>query len=238
MKKYLISAIISTNVVFASGIPTVDIASIVQNLAQDIKEIAEWKEQADRWIDTTKHYSEQLTAYQNELASKTGVRDAVGFVKDLKRVQEYAQAYGDDYLDVAKAMANPSSNLGNLMRSLYAKYNIFDECKNELYKDWQKEACEGKLQREVQQIAYVETTKGLVDKSSENLDKLSKRISASNDIKESQDIANAINMEMAQMQVIQMRMDMMEKNNQAIAKAEDERLEKSYRERLYKKMKY
>lgn len=238
MKKYLISAILSTNLMFASGIPTIDIASIVQNLAQDIKEIAEWKEQADRWIDTTKHYSEQLTAYQNELATKTGVRDAVGFVKDLNKVQEYAKAYGDDYLDIAKAMANPNSRLGHFMRHLYAKYNVFDECQNETYKNWQKEACEGKLQREVQQIAYVETTKGLVDKSSENLDKLSKRISASNDIKESQDIENAINMEMAQMQVIQMRMDMMEKNNQAIANAENERLEKSYREVLYKEMKW
>jgi type IV secretion system protein VirB5 len=73
-----------------------------------------------------------------------------------------------------------------------------------------------KLQREVTQIATVQETKKMVDTSAENLEKLSKRVSSSQDIKDSQDIANAINMEMAQMQIIQMKIDMMEKNNQAM----------------------
>ena len=60
--------------------------------------------------------------------SKTGIRDSVGFVKDLNRLQQYAKVYGDDYLDLAKAMANPSSNIGNLSRSLFQKYNVFDRC--------------------------------------------------------------------------------------------------------------
>ena len=78
------------------------------------------------------------------------------------------------------------------------------------------------LQREVTQIATVQETKKMVDTSAENLEKLSKRVSSSQDIKDSQDIANAINMEMAQMQIIQMKIDMMEKNNQAMARAEEE----------------
>ena len=78
------------------------------------------------------------------------------------------------------------------------------------------------LQREVTQIATVQETKKMVDTSAENLEKLSQRVSSSQDIKDSQDIANAINMEMAQMQIIQMKIDMMEKNNQAMARAEEE----------------
>ena len=176
MKKYLLSAVLSTQLLFSSGIPTVDVLAIAQTLAQNIKEIAEWKETAERWSDTASHYSSQLTAYENELMSKTGIRDSVGFVKDLNRLQQYAKVYGDDYLDLAKAMANPSSNIGNLSRSLFQKYNVFDRCENQIYKDWQKENCKLNLQREVTQIATVQETKKMVDTSAENLEKLSKSI--------------------------------------------------------------
>ena len=97
MKKYLLSAVLSTQLLFSSGKPTVDVLAIAQTLAQNIKEIAEWKETAERWSDTASHYSSQLTAYENELMSKTGIRDSVGFVKDLNRLQQYAKVYGDDY---------------------------------------------------------------------------------------------------------------------------------------------
>ena len=234
MKKYLLSAVLSTQLLFSSGIPTVDVLAIAQTLAQNIKEIAEWKETAERWSDTASHYSSQLTAYENELMSKTGIRDSVGFVKDLNRLQQYAKVYGDDYLDLAKAMANPSSNIGNLSRSLFQKYNVFDRCENQIYKDWEKENCKMKLQREVTQIATVQETKKMVDTSAENLEKLSKRVSSSQDIKDSQDIANAINMEMAQMQIIQMKIDMMEKNNQAMARAEEEQKQRQFESTLNK----
>ena len=109
MKKYLISAVLSTQLLFSSGIPTVDVLAIAQSLGQNIKEIAEWAEYAERWSETASHYSNQLTAYEKELVSKTGIRDSVQFMKDLDRLKKYSESYGDDYLDLAKAMANPKS---------------------------------------------------------------------------------------------------------------------------------
>ena len=222
MKKYLISAVLSTQLLFSSGIPTVDVLAIAQSLGQNIKEIAEWAEYAERWSETASHYSNQLTAYENELMSKTGIRDSVGFVKDLNRLQQYAKVYGDDYLDLAKAMANPSSNIGNLSRSLFQKYNVFDRCENQIYKDWEKENCKMKLQREVTQIATVQESNIMVAKTAENLEALTKKAANTQDIKDSQDIANAINIEMAQLQVVSMKMDMLEKQNVAQEKAEEE----------------
>lgn len=49
MKKYLISAILSTNLMFGAGIPVIDGAAIAQSLAQNIKEIQEWATTAQRW---------------------------------------------------------------------------------------------------------------------------------------------------------------------------------------------
>ncbi|MCG3693082.1 type IV secretion system protein [Aliarcobacter butzleri] len=238
IKKTLLSITLSSTLLFSSGIPVVDVVSNVQALTQNIKEIAEWATVAERWMDTTKHYSSQLTAYQDELMSKTGIRDSVSFVKDLNRLQEYSKAYGDDYLDLAKAMANPNSRIGNLSKSLFEKYNVFDRCENELFTSWQKENCKSKLQREVTQIATVQESNKMVNKTAENLEDISKKISNTQDIKESQDIANAINMELAQLQVVNMRMEMLSKQNQAQEKAEEEQKQRHFESKMGKHIDY
>jgi len=238
MKKYLISVVLSTNFMFSAGIPVIDAVSNAQALAQNIKTIAEWAKEAERWVDTTKHFSSQLTAYENELLSKTGIRDSVSFVKDLNKLQEYSKVYGDDYLELGVALTNKNSVIGRKANQLFDKYNIFDECKNEIYKDWEKEACQNKLTREVETIATVQETKKIVDKSSQNLEDLSKKVSNTQDIKESQDIANAINMEIAQMQIVQMKMDMLSKQNEALSKAELERDKKKILSSQNKQMKW
>lgn len=222
MKKYLISAVLNTQLLFSSGIPTVDVLAIAQSLGQNIKEIAEWAEYAERWSETASHYSNQLTAYEKELVSKTGIRDSIQFMKDLERLKKYSESYGDDYLDLAKAMANPKSRVGNQARNLFEKYNVFDRCENQIYKDWEKENCKMKLQREVTQIATVQESNIMVAKTAENLEALTKKAANTQDIKDSQDIANAINIEMAQLQVVSMKMDMLEKQNVAQEKAEEE----------------
>ncbi|MFV7791732.1 hypothetical protein ACNO6Z_12895, partial [Aliarcobacter lanthieri] len=78
-------------------------------------------------------------------------RDAVSFVKDLDKLRKYAESYGDVYLVLAKAMANPKSRVGNQAKNLFEKYKVFDECNNSNYKDGQKEACQNKLTRQVTQ---------------------------------------------------------------------------------------
>ena len=234
MKKYLISAVLSTQLLFSSGIPTVDVLAIAQSLGQNIKEIAEWAEYAERWSETASHYSNQLTAYEKELVSKTGIRDSVQFMKDLDRLTKYSESYGDDYLDLAKAMANPKSRVGNQARNLFEKYNVFDRCENQIYKDWEKENCKMKLQREVTQIATVQESNIMVAKTAENLEALTKKAANTQDIKDSQDIANAINIEMAQLQVVSMKMDMLEKQNVAQEKAEEEQKLRQYKSTLNK----
>lgn len=206
----------------ASGIPVVDAASIAQDLTQNIKEIAEWKEYAQRWSETASHYTNQLTAYETELLSKTGIRDSVQFMKDLNRLNNYAKSYGDDYLDLAEAFANPSTVIGNYSRKLFDKYMVFDRCQNDYYKGWEKEACENKLKRDVTEIATIQESKNKTDEIFKNLDDLSKKLSNTKDIKDSQDVQNAINVELAQLQIINMRLDMLNKQNQAQARVEEE----------------
>lgn len=226
MKKYLISTVLSTSLMFGAGIPVIDAAALSQGMTQNIKEIAEWAKEAERWSTTVTQYKDELQAYETELLSKTGIRDSVQFVKDLNKLQEYAKAYGDDYLDLAKAFANPNSRVGSQARNLFDKYNIFDNCNNDYFQQWEKENCDNKLKRDVTQIATVQESNKMVEKSAKNLDDLSKKISNTQDIKESQDIANAINMEIAQLQIVAMKMDMMAKQNEAEQRAEEDQKKK------------
>lgn len=226
MKKSIITASLVLFTSFSNlngaGIPVIDAASIAQDLTQNIKELGEWAEQAQRWGETASHYSNQLTAYETELLSKTGIRDSVQFMKDLNRLHNYAKSYGDDYLDLAKAFANPSTVIGNYSKQLFEKYSVFDRCENEYYKGWEKEACENKLKRDVTEIATIQESKNKTDEIFKNLDDLSKKLSNTKDIKDSQDVQNAINVELAQLQIINMRLDMLNKQNQARARIEEE----------------
>ena len=226
MKKSIITASLLLFTSFTNlngaGIPVIDSAALSQDITQNIKTIEEWAREAERWGETASHYTNQLKAYEHNLLSRTGISDSVQFMKDLNRLNNYAKSYGDDYLDLAKAFANPSTVIGNQSRKLFDKYNVFDRCENDIYKAWEKEACENKLKRDVTEIATIEESKNKTDEIFKNLDDLSKKLSNTEDIKESQDVQNAINVELAQLQIINMRLEMLDKQNQAQAKIEDE----------------
>ena len=221
-KKILSSLFLSFSLGFAQ-IPVTDVASNAQQMLSHIETVATWAEEAKRWVESANHYKNQLSAYQDELLSKTGIRDSVNFLNDLNRLKEYSKMYGDDYLQLGQAILNKNSVIGNQARVLFDKYNVFDRCDNKLYKEWQKEACEDTLIREVSTIATANATATLVGDSQKRLEELSKKVANSQDIKESQDLANAINIEIAQLQAAQMKLDIMAKKNAAEKEAEEER---------------
>lgn len=234
MKRIFISALLSTQLVFSAGIPVVDAVANSQSLAQNMKTIAEWAKEAQRWADTAIHYKSQLQAYENELLSKTGIRDTVGFLKDLDKLGDYAKMYGEDFLNLGGT--NPNSSLGKESERLFEHYNIYDRCKS-LEKEWEKTNCKNTLKREVDNIATVQSTSKAVDGSSKRLDELSKKVANSKDTKESQDLANAINIEIAQLQVANMKLDMMIKQNEAQKQAELEQHTQDFHQRLGKSVK-
>ena len=233
MKKYILSALITINLLNASGIPVVDGVANAQSMAQNIKTIEEWAREAERWAKTATHYQNQLKAYENDLLSKTGVRDTVGFLKDLNKLSEYSKMYGDDYLNLS---GTKSGQIGKMSDQLFDKYNVYDRCKD-LSREWEITNCKNVLKREVNNIATVQATNNMINKSSQNLESLGKNVSASKDIKESQDLANAINIEIGNIQVAQMKLDMMYKQNEALKKAEEEQHTRDFYNRLGKSVK-
>ena len=84
MKRIILSSLLAIGSLNASGIPVVDAVANAQAMAQNVKTVAEYAEQAKRWVDTTSHYQSQLKAYNDQLVSQTGVRNSVSFIQDIK----------------------------------------------------------------------------------------------------------------------------------------------------------
>ncbi|WIF48597.1 type IV secretion system protein (plasmid) [Salmonella enterica subsp. enterica] len=87
---------------------------------------AEWLKEAQRWMDTAKHYQSQIQAYKDQLATATGVRDIASFVDqakslkaDLEKLRKPGQALNDLLL---------SGGSSGQFDALYEKYKIFDTC--------------------------------------------------------------------------------------------------------------
>lgn len=89
-----------------AGIPVVDVTANQQMATQNAKQIAEWTKDASRWTETVSHYQKQIQAYKDELLSKTGVRDSVSFVKDIKQI----------YSDFAESGQNIQSFYNDVLR--------------------------------------------------------------------------------------------------------------------------
>ena len=79
MKKIIVKLSMATSLMltngFSAGIPVIDAVSNAQAMAQNIKTIAEYGEQAMRWEKTITQYKSQLTAYQDGLATKKRGRE-------------------------------------------------------------------------------------------------------------------------------------------------------------------
>ena len=73
MKRMILSSLLTIELLNATGIPVVDAVANAQAMAQNVKTVAEYAEQAKRWVDTANHYQSQLKAYNDQLVSQTGV---------------------------------------------------------------------------------------------------------------------------------------------------------------------
>lgn len=170
----------------------------------------------------------QVKHQLNTLLSQTEVRDTVEFIKDIQQLQSVMDEWKIDLMDLD--LDNPKSQIGAIAKQLFDKYNLFDDCSYEYLDEDRKRICKNEMVRNVQEISAYQNYSTQLQTYSNKLKDLSQKLAESKDIKESQDISNAINMQLAQIQTTKAQIDLMRSNNQAIRDAE-----KRQKEQLYKK---
>lgn len=229
MKKIGLS-IATVSILATSSHALFGVGDVVFDPVQTGKAVIEYAEQAKRWSEEIIHYKDQIEAYEKELLAATEIRDSVQFMKDIQEFNNFTQNYSLDFLDLKDdILGNPSSQVGEYAKELFDKYEIFDDCNYEYMNDKQKEICKNDMVRSVQEVATYQAYKDKLSSSSTKLGDLSQKLANSKDIKESQDIQNAIQMELAQLEVAKAQVELMDTQNKSL-----ERIEKRQKQQLYK----
>ncbi|KHN91222.1 type IV secretion system family protein [Pectobacterium actinidiae] len=156
--------------------------------ADPLREL-EWLKEAQRWMQTAQHYQSQIQAYKNQLATATGVRDIADFVdqakslkSDLEKLRKPGQTLNDLLL---------SGGTSGQFDALYAKYRVFDTCNAEQSGRY-ADTCKQLVINKAIQLEQTDEIQNQVSQTLGEINGLSNRIALSKDSKESQDLANSI----------------------------------------------
>lgn len=202
-KIMLVSLLLFSSQAFASGIPTVDTAAIAN-------QIQTWKIEADRWLKTVDEYKKSYQAQLDQIATQTGARDIVGFMNEAKT--QY-----DQVKDLQQWIENPQmlldhgkNALTSELRAIYDKYGMTSLCDSQT-NEQSKRLCEGEIiltaTKEQQNKRDLERVNDRVS----SINKIADRMSKATDVKEAQDLSNAMQTQMALLQTDNIQRDIQAK---------------------------
>jgi len=191
---------------------------------------AEWLKEAQRWMQTAQHYQSQIQAYKDQLATATGVRDIADFVdqaKSLKSDLEQLRRPGQTLNDLLR-----SGGIAGQFDALYAKYRVFDTCNAEQSGRY-AETCKQLVINKAIQFEQTDEIQEQVSQTLGEINSLSNRIALSKDSKESQDLANSIQLKSVMLNTLTDQWEMSVKAAEKREKVlEDERVKQWNQQQL------
>lgn len=184
---------------------SVDEATLEMQIVQNAEQVLQTAEM----IKHTENLIKQVKA-------QTGIRDILAFREEMINLHKILKEYSVDFMDLTNDIVDhPRSQLGLYAKRLFERYNLFDDCNYDYMSDDEKRICKSEMVRNVQEIATYQYTTQRIKDIAANIKKLVQKRNASKDIKNSQDIANAIQGQIAQLELIKIQIEMMEAQNRA-----------------------
>lgn len=197
---FIASAALCANM-FATGIPVVDGAANAQITNQTIQQAMEFAKEAKRWVDTTSHYKSELKAYADDIATKTGARDAINFINEIQDIYKNAKDLGTSIDSIGEDFSNVSK-LDKQADKLFKKYFKTDPC-SDIKDNVEKNLCVSQSRQVFKDTIAIESSSARISTYSDQLNRIAKQMKStanSSDIKSSADYANSIALITAQIQ--------------------------------------
>lgn len=228
LKKLMLAAVVAASFTTvipaqATGIPVVDAVANAQ-------ELEHWLERVQQWTETAQHYQSQIQAYKDQLATATGIRDIADFVDQAKNLKS----------DLEK-LRKPGQMLNDLLLSggssgqfdaLYEKYKIFDTCNAEQSANYAN-VCKQQVINKAIQLEQTDEIQNQVSQTLGEINRLSGRVALAKDSKESQDLANSIQLKSVMLNTLTTQWEMSvkaaEKREQVL---EEERIKRWNQQQL------
>ncbi|TYA28255.1 type IV secretion system protein [Aggregatibacter actinomycetemcomitans] len=206
-KKLTLIAVLSMPVlVNASGIPVVDAAAAGQRQMSMLQTVQQWAKEAKQWTETVSHYKNELKAYADQLASQTGIRDVQAFIGEAHSLYGEINGLKSEFTPVINLVSGGKDALSANAKSLFEKYNLFDRCKN--LRQGEITSCEANIVSTVESMSFLDSFESNVNSKLKTIDKLAKRMTKSQDVKESQDLKNAMDVQLAALQSQKVQLDL------------------------------
>lgn len=197
---FIASAALCANM-FATGIPVADGAANAQITNQTIQQAMEFAKEAKRWVDTTSHYKAELKAYADDIATKTGARDAINFINEIQDIYKNAKDLGTSIDSIGEDFSNVSK-LDKQADKLFKKYFKTNPC-SDIENITDKNVCEMQARQVFKDTIMIESSSARISTYSDQLNRIAKQMKStanSSDIKSSADYANSIALITAQIQ--------------------------------------
>lgn len=208
MKKILMMlSLLFTGSAFAVvGIPVADNPSMVKRVIEWGEQKAKWAEEKTEFVRTVKHYKDQINAYKEQLATSTGVREIGEFMKEAKALQQEASSLYGDAKDARDALTGIYSLTTGEYAALAGKYGLMDSCKGLSLS--MLESCQGSIASKLDLISRAENVSDSFTRKINSIQRLADRAESSKDTKESQDLANAVNLKAIELNALQLQWSM------------------------------
>ncbi|EGS5024105.1 type IV secretion system protein VirB5 [Escherichia coli] len=209
VKTLMLISLLTASFYSSAGIPVAIDAS--QEWAV---EAARWTERLKQWSETAQHYQSQIQAYKDQLATATGIRNIAAFTNELSNLQsELTNIYKQGNSYISDFTSNPEGALSSQAKNLFSKYGAFDMCNTGYERN--DNLCKARIVSTAASIEQGNEINKQLSSAMSQIQSLSSRIEASKDIKESQDLANALQAQSLKMQAIKMQYDVWNNKNKA-----------------------
>lgn len=205
-KKLTLVAVLSMPVLVQAGIPVVDGAAAGQRQISMLQTVQQWAKEAKQWTETVSHYKNELKAYADQLASQTGIRDVQAFIGEAHSLYGEINGLKSEFTPVIDLVSGGKNALSANTKSLFEKYNLFDRCKN--LRQGEITSCEANIVSTVESMSFLDSFESNVNSKLKTIDKLAKRMVKSQDVKESQDLKNAMDVQLAALQSQKVQLDL------------------------------
>jgi len=169
----------------ASGIPTVDIAAVMQNLMEYIGQINEYAEQANRYMEQIRNAEQQLESV-SELSNLASLADS------LQSLQDQYDRMRNNIQDIQGILDDPSAALTGDLLALLHSMQYYDDCAD-MGAGVQKDVCDRGFKTKVADVAQDNATISKLQQDIRAMEKLLQELQSSSTLKKSTDTAGSIN---------------------------------------------
>ncbi|HCQ4092158.1 TPA: type IV secretion system protein [Escherichia coli] len=191
-------------------------------------EATRWTERLKQWSETARHYQSQIQAYKDQLATATGIRNIAAFTNELSNLQsELANIYKQGNSYISDFTSNPEGALSSQAKNLFSKYGAFNMCSTGI--ESSDNLCKARIVSTAASIEQGNEINKQLSSAMSQIQSLSNRIESSKDMKESQDLANALQAQSLKIQAIKMQYDVWDSKNRADAEMLKEQKYAEYR---------